>query len=99
MAQSYCHTRWFNLPHADRLFPAGSPETSQKRRSGRLLLQNPVSVLASVELAFLGVTGRVAAGWPVRILLNWRVLACEGVCGRGTQSGLKGRCSTTELRH
>ena len=57
-----------------------------------------VSVVVSLELAICGKRWRDLAGRFSQISLKLRALAIAGVSRLNGQNGLKGRCSTTELR-
>ena len=76
-----------------------SDSKSQRRvpteKVGRALV--PVSFLGSLRFTIRGNEARRGNCWMF-LLLNWRVLACRGPRSRDRTDGLKGRCSTTELR-
>jgi hypothetical protein len=57
-----------------------------------------VSLLVSLGLANCGKTWRDLASRVSHISLKLRTLAIAGLSGLNRQNGLKGRCSTTELR-
>jgi hypothetical protein len=69
-----------------------------KRRSGKPLLQNPVALLVALGLTNSGESWRPETFPDSYILLKRQVLTVSGSYWRNRRDGLKGRCSTTELR-
>jgi hypothetical protein len=75
-----------------------APVTGLKRGSGKPLLQTPVAVLAALGLAISGESWRAKTSADSYISLKRQVLTVSGSCWHNRRDGLKGRCSTTELR-
>jgi hypothetical protein len=73
---------------------ADGPQTA----FSQTLMQNPVAVLVAIGLT---ISGEIWRAWTLRDSHMWlkrQVLTVLGSYWRKRREGLKGRCSTTELR-